>query len=280
MSISLSKGKIPLAVIRGSRKGKRDGKMFYLNEPVYANSNQKVDSDSDSDTDDDRAKIKSVPDVTLSDGNMSMIPSDPWRDTYYVFGPARSGKSVWVGNYLCEYNLKYPDNPIYIVSRKSSDDAFEGVELNYIDYTTFWDPKKKKATPMNTDDFPANSLVVFDDFDSIDPKPLFEAVNSMLTDLLNVGGNKHISVIVTNHLGSDYKRTRGILNEAHNIVVFPRASNPESIRYVLSKYAGIDKEAINKIINKVPSRWVAIRKVYPKAVIHSAGAYVLNGLDS
>jgi hypothetical protein len=278
MSISLSKGKHPLALIRGSRKGKRDGKMFYLNEPIYANEqhNQHDQSDSDSDSD---GELKSVPEVTLSDGHMSMIPCDKWRDVTYVFGPARSGKSIWTGNYLCEYATIYPDNPIYIVSRKSSDEAFEGVELNYIDYTKFYDPKTKKATPMNTDDFPPNCLVVFDDFDSIDPKPLFDAVNAMLTDLLNVGGSKHISIIVTNHLGSDYKRTRGILNEAHNIVVFPRASNPESIRYVLSKYAGIDKADINKIICKVPSRWVCIRKVYPKCVIHSSGAYVLGALD-
>jgi hypothetical protein len=257
MSISIKKGEFPLATVRGSRTLSRDGVKYFVNKRDY-----------------DVGKSETAPSIKLTDGILSMIPSNKFRDTYYIFGKSGCGKSIFVGNYMAEYQYTFEDNPIYVVSRKSGDPAFEGVNYKHIDIDSFYDERTKKVSPLMTEDFPANSMVVFDDIDSIYPKVLMEGVQAMLKDLLNVARSKSISVIVTNHVGADYRNTRGILNEAANIVFYPEESNPDQIRYVLKKYGGVAQDQIQKIID-LPSRWVCLRAEAPKAVIYESGAYML-----
>ena len=94
--------------------------------------------------------------------------------------------------------------------------------------------------------------------------------------MLNVGRHHGLYVVITSHLGSDYTKTRAILNEAHGICCFPNGSSAKQLTYVLETYAGLTKDDIRKV-RRLPSRWVYIRKTYPAAVVHATGAYLLTG---
>lgn len=336
MSLTFSKGHKQLAAVRGCRLSKLEGKIISVIEPDYSGGAAEESGPA-------RTNYK------LPDGSFCPVFSDrKFRDTFYIFGMAGCGKSVLTGNIIGEYKLQYPNNPVFIVSRKSSDEAFDGLDVRYVPVDKFVkiDPTSKKgklvATPMITQDFedltkeyhkdrvakfemlldeidaitkskvkkvealhqldlllrawygipadkdiedeleipdkpeePVGCLIVYDDVDSMDAvsAELDDAVQKSIKDVLNLGRSFHLSVIVTSHLGSDYRRTRGVLNETGNIVIFPRSSNPDAIRYVLKKYTTLDKDTIERVF-KLPSRWVCVRRIEPGAIIYEGGIFL------
>lgn len=247
MSINTAKKGVPLGVIRGTRKQIHDGKMLYISEHP-----------------DD-----GVEDFKLIDGNIHLSPPDQGRSVIYLFGASGSGKSTLLSNYLAEWREKHPRGEIIIVSRLHEDNALDelGAKRMEIDESLI-------DEPLTADDFPEGSFVVFDDIDSIQPKKVKDAVYGLMTDLLNTGRHRNISVGTTSHLGADHIHTRGILNESHTIVCFPHGSSAHQIRYVAQKYCGLSPNQVKEML-KLPSRWVAIRRQYPPAVIYSNGAYML-----
>ena len=59
--------------------------------------------------------------------------------------------------------------------------------------------------------------------------------------------------LVTNHLPTNGKDTRRILNEAHQVIYFPHSASGR-IKYLLIDYLGLDKKirhAVSNIMNKV-----------------------------
>lgn len=316
MSLSFTKGDLPLAAIRNSKYPKLEGKVLYATEPSFKPRTHTHKEDSDSDSDSEIETVSTQ--VTIPDGTFSPVPNNKFRDVMYVFGQSGCGKSIFTGNYIAEYQYLHTHNPVYIVSRKESDEAFEGLNVQYLSVDKFVAEEeggrrgRLVATPMVCGDFsnlieeefrkkmevwkkasiaakgkrmkvppepvaPTGCLIVYDDVDSMDAvsKVLMESVQASIKDVLNVGRSKHLSVVITSHLGSDYKRTRGILNETQNIVCFPRGSNPDAIKYVLGKYGNLTKDELEKVM-KLPSRWVCVRREYPSAVIYSDGAYLTN----
>jgi hypothetical protein len=311
MSLTFSKGHKQLAAVRGCRLPKLEGKIISCKEPDYSGGAE-------------TAERGGPTNYKLPDGRFCPVFSDQWRDTFYIFGMAGCGKSVLTGNLIGEYQLENPDNPVYIVSRKDSDEAFSGLEVQYVPVDKFVmvDPSSKKGklkgTPMIVQDFedlmtegynqkmaqyeallkeikerklkvkippppvePTGCLIVYDDVDSMDAvsDELNDAVQKSIKDILNVGRSKHMSVIVTSHLGSDYKRTRGVLNECGNIVCFPRGSNPDGIKYVLKKYCALDPATMERVF-KLPSRWVCVRRIMPSCVIYEGGCFLTNLPDA
>ena len=61
--------------------------------------------------------------------------------------------------------------------------------------------------------FLQDSLVIMDDIDVINPKKVKDAVFHILNEILQIGRHFNITCIVTNHLPTDFQRTRIILNE-------------------------------------------------------------------
>ncbi len=246
MSISSthSKGAEPLAVVRGARR--TDGKEFFISEhPGGAKS------------------------VEALDGQLSVLPGKK-RNVQYIFGMSGSGKSTWIGNYVAEWLLQNPGRPVFVISRKAEDDAFHGIPTKYIIVDD-----SIVTEPLSVDDLPDDCMTIWDDIDSIQPKKVNEAVQGFLRDVLEVGRARNINAIVSSHLGSDYKRTRTILNETMGITFFPYGSAAHQIKYVLRTYGGLNNDAIASIM-KLPSRWVHLRKMYPPAIVYSSGAFLLN----
>lgn len=248
MSLNTAQKGVPIAVIRGSRNQTQDGKKLHVSESV-----------------DD-----GVSDLTVHDGNLQLLPPENGRSVIYLFGMAGSGKSTVLGNYLAEWKSKHPKGQIIVVSRICEDNAFDDLDIQRMEID-----EELIDEPQTSDDFPEGSFIVFDDVDSIQPKKLKDAIYGMMTDLLNTGRHKNISVAVTSHLGADHVKTRGILNESHIIVCFPLGSSAHQIRYVATRYCGLSPKQVMTML-KLPSRFVAMRRSYPPAIVYSGGAYMLS----
>ncbi len=64
---------------------------------------------------------------------------------------------------------------------------------------------------------------------------------SILSQALEIGRHFKSTVVVTNHLPTNGKDTRRILNKAHTITYVPRSAGGR-IRYLLENYMGLGKK--------------------------------------
>lgn len=247
MSINTAGKGAPLAVIRGSRRRGQDGKAFHIS---------------------DRAE-DGVPEITIHDGHMQMVPPEEGRIVVFASGASGSGKSVWVANMLAEWRDKHPDGDIIVFSRLAEDPT-----LDELDVRRVMIDESLVESPLVSDDFEPGSFLVFDDVDSIPSKAVQNAVYATLCDVLNTGRHRGLNVAVTSHIACDGVKTRPILNEAHVYVVFPHGSSAHQIKYLMQRYVGLSNDQVRDLL-KLPSRWVAVRRSYPPAVIYTGGAHLV-----
>lgn len=250
--LSWSSGQIPVAVVRGSKGGKNDGKILYL-------------------SDKQNAPPGSFVDLEMLDGQLQVYPNPSQRNVAYCAGQSGSGKSTWMGNYIAEYALLHKDRPIFIVSRLNDDKAFDDIP----------NVERIPAESVLTDNltmtnFPEGCFVLFDDTETIPDDKVKKAVQKLRTDILETGRHRMIDVGITNHNLIDGNSTRTILNEAHYLTVFPKGGSMNQLRYLLKTYLGFSREEI-AFLTKLPSRWVSIYRNYPGCVVYSTGAYTAEG---
>ena len=197
------------------------------------------------------------------------LPNDKAkRDCLYVCGPNQAGKSTYVSKYLSRFCKANPDTPITVISKIEQDDVLDSiknVERLPVDEFEFGDE--------GLDQF-ADTLMVFDDVDQIhDPEKRSMVVNC-INEVMCHGAHYNINICITNHLMSDYKNTRTILNECSSITVFPKSGCSHQLNYVLKNYIGMGPEDIQRV-KSLNSRWVTVFKNYPIAVLHQNGVYLL-----
>jgi hypothetical protein len=219
-----------------------------------------------------KAKTDMGRSITLVDGTMMPVPDPEKRGVTFVFGAAGSGKSVFVRDQIIRFKNLFPKATVYLFSRKNEDPSLDDIKPKRILIDDAIGDEH-----INCDAFDPGSAIVFDDVDSL-PKKQMEAVHAILKDVLNVGRQRRLYTWVTSHLGSDYKRTREILNECQQIVFFPNGSSTYAIKYVLERYAGMDKQQIKKVL-KLPSRWVSVRTHLPRVCVYQSGCFLLSGSD-
>ena len=78
-----------------------------------------------------------------------------------------------------------------------------------------------------------------DDIDVINPKKVKDAVFHILNEILQIGRHFNITCIVTNHLPTDFQRTRIISNESHIIVYVPLSAGGK-VKSMLEQYVDLD----------------------------------------
>lgn len=203
---------------------------------------------------------------------------DSGRAIYYVCGASGSGKSTLTRGLIQKFNLVFPNSQVYIFSRLNSDPAFDDLE------------KKGIITriPINEDlihnkidvneDIEKNSLVIFDDIDTVHDKKILSVLNNIKMQILEIGRHNNIYCIVTSHLinSADRNSTRTMMNEMHNLVIFPKGGGSAyQQRYALKNYLGLNTKQINKIMNTDDSRWVLISKNYPQYVLTEKSCYMI-----
>jgi hypothetical protein len=203
-------------------------------------------------------KEERVGSLEIDNGEFCYIPKTDGRECIYVCGPSGSGKSYWTKNYCVQYNKLFPKRGIYLFSKVDDDESLEGIKNVHripLDESFL-------ASEFNASDF-EDSLLVFDDTDTVRDSEVRKEIVQLKNDVLEVGRHSNVSIIITSHLISNYKETRTVLNEAMKLVIYPQSGASSQIRYTLDKYFGFDKEHIINIL-KAPSRWVMCSKHYPQ----------------
>ena len=207
--------------------------------------------------------------LVLHAGEVVPVPKTEGRECLYVCGPSGSGKSTYIGQYAAQWKKIFPKKDIVVFSRVSEDEPIDKLKplRIKIDYSLIEQPIRPEEL--------ADSLVIFDDTDTIPDKDLRNAVIHLKDDLLETGRHQNIYVIISSHLINNYKETRKILNECHQMTVFPSSGSAYPIKYCLKNNFGMDKKQIQRLM-KLPSRWVTIFKHYPQTVMYNKGAYLLS----
>ena len=210
--------------------------------------------------------------IRLKEGKFSHIPNtDQERDILYITGPSGSGKSWYANTYIKNYKKTYPKNNIYMFSPVVEDESISSdIKRVKLDDRMVTDPLKIGEL--------AESLVIFDDIDVIKDKKLREAIYALLNEVLEVGRHIKVSCIITNHLPTNGKETRRIINESHSITYFPAAGSKYQLYRLLQQYIGMDKKDIIKAKN-TGSRWITIYKNYPMFVMTESEMWKLDDSD-
>lgn len=197
------------------------------------------------------------------------------RDVLYVFGPSGSGKSHYIGTYIGNYHHTFPDNNIIIFSAVQEDRAFDvynpiRIRLNHL----MGSEELNLVSPEVLDkSLFEDSLVIFDDIDTISNSSVRGDVIKIRDDLLETGRHLRASVAATSHVALDREKTKRMINESHFITFFPRSGQHRAATTFMKEYIGASPQQIKKIL-ELPSRWVTIYKNYPQYVFYERGAFL------
>jgi GTPase SAR1 family protein len=211
----------------------------------------------------------SIPD----DGKFQQVPDPEMeRQIIYVFGPSGSGKSYYSKMYIKEWQKQNKKGRVYLFSSLVDDESLDDIKPKRIILD-----KKLVDDPIDTEMF-KDCMVIFDDIDVIRDREIKEAVYDILNGILEIGRHFNINCILTNHLPSNGKDTRRILNECHSITYFPHAGAGRQQRYFLENYAGLDVKEMKRI-KQMKTRWATIFKTYPMCVMTEKALFTFDDLN-
>lgn len=189
---------------------------------------------------------------------------------HYLAGPSQCGKSYYIANLVKEY-IDYTSKPrVFLFSNTKDDsnlDKFKEVQRFELDNEFVADP----MTPEELE----NSLVIFDDVDSIPDKKLKKVILTLRDSILTKGRHNGISCICSNHQLADGHETKTMLRESQFITLFPQFSPKSKIIYLLKSYSNMDDSEIAEALDKIETRYITVFKEVPRAVMHSDGVYLL-----
>lgn len=198
-------------------------------------------------------------------------PGSGTRECIYVAGPSGSGKSTYVSKYAKNYNSEFPNNDIFVFSRVDRDptlDRIRKMKRILIDDELLTDP-------LQASDF-KDCLIIFDDIDTIPNKEIKKAIVKLREDILETGRHSNIYVAITNHMIANYQETRKLLNESHQITVFPKSGGKEQIKKVFNYYIGLEKKKIDTILNdSTESRWITLCKHAPMYILTEKSIFLI-----
>ncbi len=222
-------------------------------------------------------KAKGETSITIPDDCVfNIIPSTDKdkRDCFYVAGASGSGKSYQAKIIADNYRRLYPHREVYLISKLTEDSTLDSMKTGSptrLDYESFVE------SPPDINTF-SNSLVIADDFDTIDGKA-GKAVKLFLDDIAIMGRKHHeaqgnISLLVLTHKLSDYGKTRVLLNECSHYLLYPQSTAFNQLANLLEKYIGLSKDDLRRI--RRLGRWVLISKNYPQHLISQHHAEILH----
>lgn len=203
---------------------------------------------------------------TLTDPSLKYFVLIPPRKVFRmgVFGITGTGKSKFAAdNPIMAFNKLYPSRKVYIMSFSAEEDepAFDDVNVEWFDLG-----QPKAVDRLEPERF-RDSLLVFDDIESILDPEIFKAVSSFRDTCLMAGRKLGISSISICHEIHDWLKTRTIINECDLIVLFNQGNgNVAPIKKLLGEKFGLGPSHIKHVLSS-PTRWVAVKKSYPSLII-------------
>ena len=188
----------------------------------------------------------------------------------YISAPSGAGKSTFVGKYLkLLLKGKNKDRPFFLFSRVEEDKPLDKYDPIRIPLTR----GEFNTEPLDPLEF-EDSIIVFDDIDTLADKGLLKYIQDFRDDLLECGRHYGITTISTTHQILNFNSTRTLLNEAQAVVIFPRCCGNYQMKNFLERYMGFDKDEID-YVKKLPTRWLYLYKEYPLYMIWNKGVKVI-----
>lgn len=212
--------------------------------------------------------------IQLSKGKLVPLPNIEQRSVDYIAGPSGSGKTTHAVTISTMFKKIFPEKDIYLFSRTDYQDDPALLSLRPLQIKI---NESLIETPIDiTKELKGGTLLIFDDCNTIQNEKLKRIIDNLMKDIMEVGRKLGIWIIITNHLviPDEKKIARCVLNELHNLTIFPQSGSSNQIEYVLKKYFGLSKKQIDQIL-QLKSRWVTICKNYPRFVIYDTGAFIL-----
>ena len=121
-----------------------------------------------------------------------------------------------------------------------------------------------------------NSLVIFDDCESISNKFINKKIQVLAEQLLERGRHHKISVLFLNHTPCNGKQTKKLLQESHGITIF-KTLQGRNLKYLLENYLSLGKNQIKLVKEmKKQSRALTFMRTFPMVVVAEKKALVLN----
>ena len=154
------------------------------------------------------------------------------------------------------------DIPIYLFSALPDDESLDSIKPLRVQLDD-----SLLEDPIDIKEF-ENSVLIFDDIDAIPNRKIREEVIKIMNLGLEVGRLYKIIMVITNHLPTNGRDTRRILNEASSFTYFPHSANAR-IKYFLAEYVGVDKK-MRAYFKKQNTRSVTIFKKLPNVLLMRA----------
>jgi hypothetical protein len=209
--------------------------------------------------------------IELDDGGMfePLTSPDPKRrEVWYIAGQSGSGKSYIAKGLAHFYHKLYPERGVYLVSKLNEDATLDTLKfLKRINIQSFVDDYP------DLDEF-KDCMVIFDDYDTL-TGDAEKVISKIVDDLAIMGRHTNTTMLCLSHYLTNYKKTRLLLNEATNIVVYPLSTSYHALRYLLKNYVGVDEEDLKRQ-RKLGSRWLAYAKGFPQFMIAQKNAEILH----
>lgn len=212
--------------------------------------------------------------VKLPAGSMfQLIPTKDAkkREVWYIAGASGSGKSHIAKGVAERYMKQFPDRDVYLVSKLEEDDTLDSMKGRKCIRLKV---DKLAAEPIKDLDLLKDSLIIFDDYDTILGKE-GKAVQQLIDDIAIMGRHNNITMLCLTHYLTNYSKTRLLLTEATHIVVYPLSTGAHSLNYLLKTYLGLEKDEISAI-RRGGSRWVMLYKNYPNYCVTETEAFLLH----
>ena len=248
MSFNFEKIGTAIAKINGGIKNKE---ILYLAEPS------------------DKDKVKnSYDEVKLDiDAKFQPLPYKKIVEKGYISAPSGSGKSYFAGKWIKEFNKMFKDQEVYVFSPIPEDKVLDDNNIIRVDMDT-----DLLNNPIMVEEL-ENSLVVFDDCESIKDKRILKYIEWLRDSILETGRHYNVRMLWISHLISNYSSTRRLLNESTFVCVFPRSgSGVFQIKKFLQNQCGLGKNEIKKFLSQ-DSRWNCVYRTFPQYVITEKTCY-------
>jgi len=202
--------------------------------------------------------------------SIQLIPdSSKERGVYYICGMSGSGKSFFCNSLIEQYKKIYKNRSVYLFSLIENDPSISSKAVKRVKMD-----QKFIDTSFELSDF-KDSMVIFDDIDTVRSKPIKNKIFHILDTLLQCGRHVNCSVVYMSHIACAGSQTKMILNESNYITIFPKTLGARSLRYLLQEYIGMDKKQIKKV-KSLDTRAVTIIKTYPSVILYDQGAYLID----
>ncbi len=170
------------------------------------------------------------------------------------------------------------DREIVIISGVDEDEALDKErgskgKKKVPERIDMYNPEFAEMTP---EDF-ADCIVVMDDIENLTNKAVSRAVLNLRNSMLEKSRHYNTDIISISHNALGGSLTRFVHSEATGFTVFPAYSQVHQLSTYLKKYAGLSKQAIEKIfeIGETKSRWLYVSNLAPMFVVYEKGIFLV-----